>query len=200
VRESQMAGSTDGALVMTHATDMPQDFGLLSMTELRERPGEVLDRVADDGEAFIIERNGKRKACLVPLSVFFPDISPSRIGGEIEELTKHGESARTSITKEHELMFRFPHKLADSTEIDLEIVLPHGYPNTCPRTYARALDGKAPHRWSDGALCLYGVATGWNPGKHTILSTLMLGRLWLKHYEVWRQDGKWPKEEGISNE
>ena len=43
------------------------DFGLLSMTELRNRPGEILDRVVDSGEAFIIERNGSRKACLVPL-------------------------------------------------------------------------------------------------------------------------------------
>src|SRR5437868_7005021 len=89
---------------MTQAADSPQDFGLLSMTELRERPGEVLDRVADDGEAFIIERNGKRKACLVPLSVFFPDIPPARIGDEIEELSKNGEVPRTSITKERELL------------------------------------------------------------------------------------------------
>ena len=59
---------------------MPQDFELLSMTELRNRPGEILDRVADGGEAFIIERNGSRKACLVPLSVFFPDVPPARIG------------------------------------------------------------------------------------------------------------------------
>ena len=58
---------------------MPLDFGLLSMTELRNRPGEVLDRVADDGAAFIIERNGRQKACLVPLSAFFPDIQPTRI-------------------------------------------------------------------------------------------------------------------------
>ena len=46
---------------------MPLDFSLLSMTELRNRPGEILDRVADKGEAFIIERSGQRKACLVPL-------------------------------------------------------------------------------------------------------------------------------------
>jgi prevent-host-death family protein len=185
---------------MTQAPDRPQDFGLLSMTELRERPGEVLDRVADDGEAFIIERNGKRKACLVPLSVFFPDIPPSRIGDEIAALTENGNPPRTSITEGRELVFRFPHKLADDTEIDLEIVLPHGYPNIGPRTYARSVDDGAPHRWSDGALCLYGVTMGWNPGRHTILSTLMLGRRWLKHYDAWRQNGEWPKEEGISNE
>jgi len=195
-----MAGRADGTLVMTQATNMPQDFGLLSMTELRERPGEILDRVADDGNAFIIERNGKRKACLVPVSIFFPDISPSRIGNEIEELIKHGETARNSITKERELVFRFPHKLSDSTEVDLEIVLPHGYPNTCPRTYVRSIGGEAPHRWSDGALCLYGVTMGWNPGKHTIFSTLVLGRRWLNHYDDWRQNGKWPKDEGTPNE
>ena len=56
---------------------MPLDFALLSMTELRNRPGEILDRVADKGEVFIIERNGQRKACLVPLSILLPDIPPA---------------------------------------------------------------------------------------------------------------------------
>ena len=196
-----MAGRTISTLIiMAQTPDIFQDFGLLSMTELRERPGEILDRVADDGRAFIIERNGKRKACLVPLSVFFPDIPPSRISDEIAELSEHGEAPRTRITRNRELVFRFPYELADKTKIDLEIVLPHGYPNTCPRTYAKSLGGEAPHRWSDGALCLYGVTMGWNPGRHTIYSTLMLGRRWLQHYDIWRQDGKWPKEEGISNE
>jgi len=195
-----MARRADGALVMTQKPDIFQDFGLLSMMELRERPGEILDRVAEKGAAFIIERNGKRKACLVPLSVFFPDIPPSRIADEIAELTEHGAPPRTRITKERELVFLFPHKLADKTEIDLEIVLPHGYPNSCPRTYAKSIGGEVPHRWSDGALCLYGVTLGWNPGKHTILSTLMLGRRWLQHYDAWRQSGKWPKGEGTPNE
>lgn len=170
------------------------------MTELRERPGEILDRVADDGISFIIVRGSKQKACLVPLSVFFPDIPPSRIGDEIAELTKSGEHPRTRITDDRELVFHFPHKMADNTEVNLEIVLPRGYPNTCPKTYVRAIAENAPHRWSDGALCLYGATTFWNPGKHTILSTLKLGRLWLQHYDIWRQQGTWPREEGAANE
>lgn len=177
-----------------------QDFGLLSMTELRERPGEILDRVADDGEAFVIERNGKRKACLVPLSVFFPDIPPARIGDEITELTDNGELPRTTITRERELVFRFIHELTDGAKMELEVVLPHGYPNACPKVYAKPIEGNAPHRWNDGALCLYGVTIGWNPGKHTILSTLKLCRRWIQHYEVWRKVGTWPKEEGMTND
>ena len=185
---------------MNDSPSIPQDvslpsFGLLSMTELRERPGEVLDRVAEGGEAFVIERNGKQKACLVPLSIFFPDIPPSRTGDEIAELAVHGEFPRISITNRRELVFRFPHKLADGTEVDLEIVLPHGYPNTCPKAYAKSIPEKAPHRWSDGALCVYGVAAAWNPGKHTILSTLNLCRLWLRRYDAWRQTGTWPENE-----
>ena len=195
-----MARRSDITLIMTQVPDNPQDFGLLSMTELRERPGEVLDRVADGGEAFIIERNGKRKACLVPLSLFFPDIPPARIGDEIMELIQHNEVSRPSITKDRELVFRFPQKLSDNSSVDLEIVLPHGYPNTCPRTYVKAIEEKAPHRWSDGALCLYGVAVAWNPGENSILSTLALGRAWLRHYDVWRQSGNWPKDGGESNE
>jgi prevent-host-death family protein len=179
---------------------MPLDFGLLSMTELRNRPGEILDRVADGGEAFIIERSGQRKACLVPLAVFLPDISPSRIAGEIQELVHHGEQPRTTFIEGRELAFRFPCKLSDGTSVELAIVLPHGYPHNCPRVYANAIGEGAPHRWADGALCLYGVMTGWNPGKHTVLSTLKLARQWLQHYDTWRKVGQWPKQEGLLNE
>ncbi len=176
------------------------DFGLLSMTELRNRPGEILDRVVDSGEAFIIERNGSRKACLVPLSFFFPDISPARIADEIKELETHGEKPRTTITEARELTFRFPLKLADETPIELIIALPHGYPNNCPRVYASPITPNAPHRWRDGALCLYGVMSGWNPGKHTVFSTLNFARKWLRHYDTWRQSGHWPKPEESPNE
>jgi prevent-host-death family protein len=179
---------------------MPLDFGLLSMTELRTHPGEILDRVADGGEAFIIERGGRRKACLVPLSVFFPDVAPARIADEISELVGHGEKPRATFTENHELAFRLPHQLADGAAINLEIVLPHGYPNTCPRVYASGITGNPPHRWADGALCLYGVLSGWNPGKHTVISALQLARAWLQHYESWRQTGQWPKPEGLPNE
>lgn len=178
---------------------MPLDFGLLSMTELRTRPGEILDRVADGGEAFVIERSGQRKACLVPLSVLLPDISPARIADEIQQLVGHGEAPSTHITEEKELEFRFPGKLDDGTSADLSIVLPHGYPHNCPRVYATAIGQGVPHRWADGALCLYGVMTGWNPGRHTVLSTLKLARQWLRHYDAWRELGQWPSE-GLPDE
>jgi hypothetical protein len=175
---------------------MPLDFGILSMTELRTGPGEILDRVANDGEAFIVERNGARKACLVPLSIFFPDVSPARIGEELVTLEKHQENPRTAITSDRELAFRFPQKLADDTPVCVTIVLPHGYPNSCPRVYADPITEESPHRWKDGALCLYGVMSGWNPGKHTVYSTLLLARRWLHHHDAWRKTGHWPKDEG----
>lgn len=179
---------------------MPLDFGLLSMTELRTRPGEILDRVADGGEAFIIERSGQRKACLVPLSVLLPDIPPARIADEIQKLADQGEKPSISFTEGKELAFRFLCKLEDGTSGEIAVVLPHGYPNNCPRVYAKPLGEGAPHRWADGALCLYGVMSGWNPGKHTVLSTLELARQWLHNYETWRTSGQWPKQEGLPNE
>lgn len=179
---------------------MPLDFALLSMTELRTRPGEILDRVADKGEAFIIERSGQRKACLVPLSVFLPDISPARIADEIQGLVGSGEEPSTSFTEDKELAFRFPGKLEDGTSAEISVVLPHGYPNNCPRVYANIISEGAPHRWADGALCLYGVMTAWNPGKHTVLSTLKLARRWISNYDAWRKSGEWPKQEGLPNE
>ena len=171
---------------------MPLDFRLLSMSELRSRPGEVFDRVADEGEAFIIEKGGRRKACLVPLSVFFPDVAPSRIADEMDELRQHGETARVEITDARELALRFTCELRKDERVEVRVVLPHGYPSTPPRVYAEIGEGHVPHRWRDGALCLYGVMSGWNPGRHTALSTLHLAREWLGRYDAWRHAGTWP--------
>lgn len=179
---------------------MPLEFELLSMTELRTRPGEILDRVADGAEAFIIERNGKRKACLVPLSFFFPDISPARIADEIQELEDHGQEVRTSITEARELEFRFPVQLPGGIPAEVKVVLPHGYPHSCPRVYASDVSEEAPHRWRDGALCLYGVMSAWNPGKHTVYSSLGLARKWLERYGAWYKTGQWPSDEVIADE
>lgn len=180
------------------STSMLLDFAFLSMTELRNTPGEILDRVAE-GEAFIIERSGHRKACLVPLSVFFPDISPSRIAAEFDELRERGEKARPTITEKLELAIHFNANPAGGS-VDLTIVLPHGYPNSCPRVYADLGDGNIPHRWHDGALCLYGVMAAWNPGKHTVFTTLGLARRWVQRYNAWRDSGHWPTQEEPSHE
>ncbi len=176
---------------------MPLDFGLLSMTELRTRPGEILDRVANNGEAFVIESNSRRKACLVPLSFFFPDVSPARISAEMQELADRGEEPRTTFTVGRELAFRFDANLDDNTTVEILILLPHGYPSSCPKVYANPISEEAPHRWADGALCLYGVMTGWNPGKHTVLTTLNLTRQWLKHYDTWLKCHEWPTPENL---
>jgi len=189
---------------MSSNTNPPLDFSLLSMTDLRNRPGEIFDRVANDGEAFIIEKGGKRKACLVPLSVFFPDVSPARIAYEIEQLAKNGEKSRVEITKneitqKRELTIRSKQDLRGGHSVEVEVVLPNGYPNACPRVYAKPVRQDAPHRWKDGALCLYGVLSGWNPGQHSVLSTLKLARQWLQHYEVWEETGRWPKPQGVSD-
>lgn len=175
---------------------MTIDFKPLTMTELRTRPGEILDRVADGGESFVIERNGQQKACLVPLSVFLPNISSARIADEIKEFEKAGESTRTTVTPEKEIAFKFRHGV-DLDPYDITIILPHGYPNVCPRVYVHPVDPGAPHRYLDGALCIFGVMSSWNPGKHTAYVALNNARQWLKHYEIWRKNGEWPKPEVV---
>jgi prevent-host-death family protein len=177
---------------------MPLDFDVLSMTELRTRPGDILDR-ASEGKAFIIESNGRRKACLVPITLFFPDVSPARIAEEIEQLENQGEELRTTFMDSRELGFRFKQLLNDNTEVELTILLPHGYPNSCPRVTASPLEDKTPHRWADGSLCLYGVMGAWNPGRDSVVTTLSLVRRWLQRYDAWRQVGRWPQEEEMSN-
>ena len=180
------------ARTRTRALTMAIDFTPLPMTELRNRPGEILDRVANGGESFVIERNGHQKACLVPLSVFLPDISSVRIAHEIEELENAGESSRTTVTPEREIAFTFRRR-SDADSYDITIVLPHRYPNVCPRVYVDQVDSEAPHRIADGkALCIFGVMTSWNPGKHTALLALDNARRWLRHYEDWRKNGEWP--------
>lgn len=171
---------------------MTLDFTSLPMTELRNRPGEILDRVANGGESFVIERNGHQKACLVPLSVFLPDISSSRIARELEELDRAGEASSTSVTPGREIAFAFRHQ-SSSMPYKIRIVLPHRYPNACPRVYVDSVDDGAPHRFADGALCVFGVISAWNPGKHTALTALTNAREWLRHYESWLHRGQWPQ-------
>ncbi|WP_316205135.1 MULTISPECIES: type II toxin-antitoxin system Phd/YefM family antitoxin [unclassified Bradyrhizobium] len=171
---------------------MRLDFIPLSMTELRTRPGEILDRVAEDHDAFLIERNGRQRACLVPISVFLPDISPARIARELDELEKCGEMTWTTITQEKEVAIRVKHSHGEKA-YSIIITLPHNYPNSCPRVYVDDIDQNAPHRFTDGALCIFGVMSSWNPGRHTARDALVNARHWLDRYESWQHTGFWPQ-------
>lgn len=170
---------------------MAIDFKPLSVTELRTRPGEILDRVAEDGEAFIIERNGHQTACLVPLSVFLPDISPARIASELDELANAGIEASTTVTADREVVIKVGSE-GTAENYSIRIFLPHHYPNACPRVYVDPVDAGAPHRFADGALCIFGVMTSWNPGKNSVRDAVDNARRWLRRYESWRTTGSWP--------
>ncbi len=172
---------------------MPLNFQPLSMMALRGAPGDVLDRVAQNHEAFIVERNGQQIACLVPLSVFMPDIQPARLAQELEALDVNGEERRVSLTHDNELELRF-HGEGTSNDMILTVRLPHGYPNASPKVFVDPLVPDCPHRWQDGSLCIFGAIEIWNPGKHNILRVLALARRWISHYEAWRADGTWTGE------
>src|ERR1700680_2659518 len=79
------------------------DFKTLKMMQLRSSPGEVLDRVARDGEVFVIERNGQPRACLVPVSFLLPDVSPERITFELSKLAEKNENYKLTINENKEL-------------------------------------------------------------------------------------------------
>ena len=170
---------------------MPINFKVLSMMELRSKPGEVLDDVARNGQTFIVERNGQQKACLVPISFFLPDIETSRISSELDKLSDAKEHYRVTVTDEHEIQLIFRDLSAD-IEIDVTVTLPHGYPNKSPIISAEPIDEQCPHRWQDGSLCIYGAMDTWNPGRHDVLHVLKLCRRWIAHYSVWQQLGEWP--------
>src|ERR1700685_3494310 len=125
------------------------------MMELRSSPGEVLDRVARDGEVFVIERNGQPKACLVPVSFLLPDISPDRVALELAALKEKDEKHGLTIIDNHELEITFSEHIG-AERVGIDIVLPHGYPNSAPRVYAVELAPNTPNRWEDGSLALFG--------------------------------------------
>ena len=114
---------------------MKVDFKTLKMMELRSSPGEVLDRVARDGEVFIVERNGQPKACLVPVSYMLPDIAPDRIVKELTKLDAKHETYKLTINDHKEIEISCL-ETAAGEKVVISIVLPHGYPNTAPRIYA----------------------------------------------------------------
>src|SRR5712692_5167374 len=107
--------------------DFKIDFKSLKMMELRNSPGEVLDRVARDGEVFVIERNGEPKACLVPIHFLLPDIAPDRIAREIQRLDEKYNKYTLTITDKNELRIGFL-ETAAGENIIVTVVLTHGYP------------------------------------------------------------------------
>src|ERR1035438_9539772 len=115
---------------------MAVEFKTLSMMELRNSPGDILDRVYKKGEAFIVERSGQHKACLVPVSLFFPDIPKNKVNEVIEEallMTTENPVLKFSDEKELEIIFK---NIPGNIDVMIRIILPHGYPNTAPKVYA----------------------------------------------------------------
>ncbi len=172
---------------------MKIDFKTLKMMELRSSPGEILDRVARDGDVFLIERNGEPKACLVPVSFLLPDVSTERITRELNKLAERNENYKLTINDKKELVIDC-HETAAGESLILSVVLPHGYPNSAPRVVARTLPANTPKRWQDGSLAIFGTTTTWSPKTHDTIYALKLARRWLRDYVRWRRTGEWPKE------
>lgn len=171
---------------------MKVDFKTLKMMDLRSSPGEVLDRVARDGDVFVVERNGQPKACLVPVSFLLPDIAPERIAKELNKLNGKEEKYRLAINEQKEMEIAF-HETSAGDHIVIIITLPHGYPNAAPRIYANGVANNAPQRWPDGSLSIYGATAAWNVKSHDATHALALTRGWLKNYAKWRKTGEWPE-------
>ncbi|MGY3353555.1 prevent-host-death family protein [Bradyrhizobium sp. GM0.4] len=169
---------------------MKIDFKTLKMMELRSSPGEVLDRVARDGDVFVIERNGQPKACLVPVSFLLPDINPERISRELSRLNEANEPYHLTINEQKEMEISCRASNSDSPLI--RVVLPHGFPAMAPRIYVTPIPEDTPHRWPDGSLAIFGATLMWNPRAHDVARVIQLARAWLKNFSAWQKDGTWP--------
>lgn len=174
---------------------MTLKFEPLSMMDLRSRPGEVLDEVAEGSRAFVIERNGQQKACLVPISYFLPDIPTERIGEELEKLGNNNEMYRVVFSDSKEIQLVFPNAVPEKA-IDITVTLPHGYPVKSPLISAEPIADDSPNRWHDGTLCIFGVMESWQPNHHDVVHVLALARQWLANYAQWQRTGDWPDEDG----
>ena len=170
------------------------EFKPLSMMALRSSPGEVLDEVSKKGAAFLIERNGQQKACLVPISSFLPDVQRSRVTAELDRIRESNEHCQVAISADREIQFTF-REFSGATRVEVTVTLPHGYPNKAPVVNVDPIEEGCPHRWPNGTLCIYGAVAVWNPGKHDVMHAVALFRRWIQHYSVWRQSGNWPREE-----
>jgi hypothetical protein len=65
---------------------------------------------------------------------------------------------------------------------------------SCPtvKVIAPTLLAKAPHRWSDGTLCLfYPKESPWRQDMLIATTILPWTALWLYYYELWLDTGKW---------
>lgn len=63
-----------------------------------------------------------------------------------------------------------------------------------PRVWVKSprLDSHAPHRYSDGSLCLYYPRDGsWTPYKYISETIVPWTALWLAFYEIWTTTGQW---------
>ena len=98
------------------------EFKSLPMMALRSRPGEVLDEVARDGAAFLVERNGQQKACLVPISYFLPDIQTSRVTAELDKIIDSNEHYRITISDQREIQLVF-REFSGETQVDVTVTL-----------------------------------------------------------------------------
>lgn len=119
-------------------------------------------------------------------------MSTQRIQLELTRAVQHFAFVELHTTREGVAYVKAALQTSANKTYIVSIYFPN-YPAVAPDVYVTAppLFATAPHRYTDGKLCLL-YPSMWNPGVHDLTFVLAKTAKWLNKYEVWCETGRWP--------
>jgi hypothetical protein len=145
-----------------------------------------LNSNADQTNSALPDRDRARKK-----SMTWHTRDPERLRKEVELMQHHSKAALHRVAGRLAWLERI-HSSASGRPYDLAIEYPDTFPYSPPRAFilSPSVEG-APHRLSDGSLCLFGDPWQASGVKTTALSVRNRAIVWFLAFEVWQRTGEW---------
>ncbi len=117
---------------------------------------------------------------------------PDRMHAEIA-LMREFTRATLTVTADGELAWiEELRSTASGRQFRLVVTYPASFPYVAPKVFIPSPDTVgAPHRFLDGALCLFGDHVRGSGQRTTALSCRNRGIAWFLVFEVWERTGEW---------